>query len=242
MENQAEIFDKIVESRKSYRIFDSQNPIPDDVIQRSLERATLAPNSSNMQLWEFYVVKKAEDKKKLTEICLSQSGAKTASQMVVFVCRPDKWKNRQQALVSNLSNAFETRESPGAKGAYYYYEKLIPMVYNTSFSFIKDIYKTVFVWFKAMKEPFFRSVKASHVSVVVQKSTALAAQTFMLSISAEGYDSLPMEGFDEVRLKKFLKLPKGAQINMVVSVGKGKPEGLYGPRFRIPKEEVIFNV
>ena len=242
MENQAEIFDKIVERRKSYRAFDLENQIPDEVVKRSLERAILSPNSSNMQLWEFYIVKKEEDKEKLTEICLGQAGAKNASKMVVFVCRPDKWKDRQKALVENLSNAFESRETPGAKQAYYYYEKLIPMIYDTSFAFVKDIFKTAFVWFKAMKGPFFRSVKASQVSIVVQKSTALAAQTFMLSISAEGYDSLPMEGYDEVRLKKFLNLPKEAQINMVVSVGKGKPEGLYGPRFRVPFSEVVFDV
>lgn len=64
----------------------------------------------------------------------------------------------------------------------------------------------------------------------------------MLSMKAEGYDTCPMEGFDSVSVwKKFLNLPRGAEIcKGIVSVGTAKPEGIYGKRVRIPKEEVIF--
>jgi nitroreductase len=76
--------------------------------------------------------------------------------------------------------------------------------------------------------------------VTVHKSCALAAQTFMLSIAAEGFDSCPMEGFDQRRVKKNLNLPKGAEINMIISVGKGLPEGIWGERLRLPFDEVVF--
>jgi nitroreductase len=49
-----------------------------------------------------------------------------------------------------------------------------------------------------------------------------------------------MEGFDAVRVKKELGLPKGAEINMIISVGKGTDEGVWGKRFRLPYEEVVF--
>jgi nitroreductase len=49
-----------------------------------------------------------------------------------------------------------------------------------------------------------------------------------------------MEGFDEKRVKKQLKLPRGAEINMIIAVGLGTEEGVWGPRFRLPNEEVIF--
>jgi hypothetical protein len=35
-----------------------------------------------------------------------------------------------------------------------------------------------------------------------------------------------------------LKLPRGAEINMIVSCGIRKPEGVYGERFRIPFEDI----
>ena len=74
---------------------------------------------------------------------------------------------------------------------------------------------------------------------MVHKSCALAAQTFMLSFAAEGFHSCPMEGFDKKRVKKLLSLPRGAEINMIVSVGKGTEKGIWGPRFRVPYNEVV---
>ena len=32
----------------------------------------------------------------------------------------------------------------------------------------------------------------------------------------------------------------GAEINMIVSVGKGTDKGVWGPRYRVPYEEVVF--
>jgi nitroreductase len=49
-----------------------------------------------------------------------------------------------------------------------------------------------------------------------------------------------MEGFDKRRIKKLLELPGGAEINMIVSVGKGTDKGIWGPRHRIPYNDVVF--
>ena len=49
-----------------------------------------------------------------------------------------------------------------------------------------------------------------------------------------------MEGFDQVRVKIHLNLPSGAEINMIIGVGKGTEQGIWGPRFRVPYEEVVF--
>jgi hypothetical protein len=51
-----------------------------------------------------------------------------------------------------------------------------------------------------------------------------------------------MEGFDSVRVKKMLHLPAAAEINMIISYGKARPDGIYGPRFRIPTSEVVFEI
>jgi nitroreductase len=48
-----------------------------------------------------------------------------------------------------------------------------------------------------------------------------------------------MEGFDAVRVKRALGLPSGAEINMIIAVGKGTEAGVWGPRFRVPYEEVV---
>jgi nitroreductase len=90
-----------------------------------------------------------------------------------------------------------------------------------------------------LRKPFMRFGGKADQRVMVHKSCALAAQTFMLSIAAEGYDTCPMEGFDAVRVKKALNLPAGAEINMIISVGKGTEAGIWGERFRLPFNEVV---
>ena len=46
--------------------------------------------------------------------------------------------------------------------------------------------------------------------------------------------------FDSKGVKKLLNLPAGAEINMIVAVGKGTEEGVYNERLRVPFEEVVF--
>ena len=57
-------------------------------------------------------------------------------------------------------------------------------------------------------------------------------------MAAKGYDTCPMEGYDSKRLKQVLGLPATVEINMVVSCGIRKEEGIYGERFRVPFEKV----
>jgi nitroreductase len=77
------------------------------------------------------------------------------------------------------------------------------------------------------------------MQVWAHKSTALACQTFMLAARAEGFDSCPMEGLDSSQVKKLLGLPRSAGITMAISIGKRAQGGVYGPRFRFPKEDFI---
>jgi nitroreductase len=63
-------FDEIVQIRRSNRSFYSEVEVPNEVIQKSLERAILSPNSSNMQLWEFYWIQSEDEKKKFIPLCL----------------------------------------------------------------------------------------------------------------------------------------------------------------------------
>ncbi len=48
----------------------------------------------------------------------------------------------------------------------------------------------------------YREVSPGDLRVIAHKSTALAAQNFMISMAALGYDTCPMEGLDSKRVKK----------------------------------------
>jgi hypothetical protein len=232
-------FQRIIEFRRSNRKFDPNTPVPNEVIQTSIERAILSPNSSNMQLWEFHWIQSKEMLETFVPLCLGQSAAKTAQHMVVFVTRKDKWKSRAKWNLDMVKSSIVGEPDKAQTMGLNYYGKVMPLLYtNDPFGFMSLIRRSI-SFFAGLTKPFFRTGGSANQRVVVHKSCALAAQTFMLSIAAEGFHTCPMEGFDEKRVKKALKLPRGAEINMIISVGLGTEPGIWGPRMRVPQEEVI---
>lgn len=52
------------------------------------------------------------------------------------------------------------------------------------------------------------------------RSSAMAAQTLMLSAKAMGYDTCPMIGFDTEKVAELINLPVGHIITMMIALGK----------------------
>jgi nitroreductase len=77
---------------------------------------------------------------------------------------------------------------------------------------------------------------------MVTKSAALAAENFMLAVVAQGYACCPMEGYDEVRVKKLLGLGRGSHVVMAIGLGAPAADGLYGPQIRFDKKLFVFEV
>ncbi len=232
-------FDEIIQKRRSNRKFDPNVEVPDQVIQKSLERAILSPNSSNMQLWEFYWIKDPALQKDFHEYCLNQNAARTAKQLVVFVTRQDHWKQRVQWHLDLIKKGITGSSTPSQDKLMTYYGKLMPLADGTDqFGFLSFIRRSLSGLIGAFR-PMTRMKGRADQRITVHKSCALAAQTFMLSIAAEGFESCPMEGFDAVRVKKALGLPPMAEVNMIISVGKGTEAGIWGERNRVPYEQVV---
>ena len=232
-------FQEIVQLRRSNRSFDANCDVPGEVIERCLKNAILSPNSSNLQLWEFQWIESESLLQKLIPLCLSQSAAKTAKHMVVFITRKDKWRERAKWNYERIKEGIQGKPQKIQKRGLDYYKKLIPIVYMDDRLGIFSVLRKSVSFVLGIRKPFYRLGGRAEQRIVVHKSCALAAQTFMLSVAAEGLHCCPMEGFDKRRVKKLLKLPRGAEINMIVAVGKGTEKGIWGPRFRVPYNEVV---
>ena len=241
MANTSEIFNSIVHTRRAVRKFHPTDYDP-LAVTRSLERAHLAPNSSNMQLWEFYRVSTPDTMKLLSRFCMGQNTTETAREMIVVVARPDLWRRRAKSNLDFVKENLGDRPAFKGRSALGYYGKLIPMLYNNDLMGIRGGIKKVAAWLIGLRRPMVREVSGTDIRIVTHKSAALAAQTFMLSMVAEEHDTCPVEGFDSKRVKRLLNLPRRAEINMVITCGKRIPEGIYGPRFRVPLNEVVFDV
>lgn len=244
--NQEKKVSEAIKFRRSVRVYHAEKPIDKKVVKNCLEQASLAPNSSNMQLWEFYHITSKDIIEQIAPLCFNQNAAKTAQQLVVFVVRKDLWKKRAAANLKFVdknygANKPTSEQSSREKVVRNYYGKLIPFTY-ADFLGIFGFLKFILVSSIGLFKPIYRQVRNSDMRIVAHKTCALAAQNFMISMAAVGYDTCPMEGSDTWRVKNVLGLPFGAEINMIVSCGIRKPEGVYGERFRIPFEEVYKEV
>lgn len=239
--------EEVLNYRRSVRAYDKEKPIDPERVKYCLELATLAPNSSNMQLWEFYHITEPELLAEVSRACLDQKAASTASQIVVFVVRRDLYKKHARFVLDfereNIRrNSPKERQDKRIKDRDLYYGKLMPFVYARFFG-ILGLFRKLLANTISIFRPMMLEVSENDVRVVAHKSCALAAQTFMIVMANEGYDTCPLEGLDSRRLKKALKLPHGAEINMAIPCGiRDGNKGIWGERCRLPFEDVYRRV
>ncbi|VBB43723.1 Nitroreductase [uncultured Paludibacter sp.] len=239
--------EEVLNHRRAVRNYNAEKELDTQKVKHCIELATLAPSSSNMQLYEFYHVTNPEIIKKLSVACLNQSAVSTSKQLVIFVTRQDLYKKRAKAVLDfewgNIQrNSPVERQTKRIKDREMYYGKMMPFVYSRFFGLLGGFRKAL-ASFISLFRPMITNVSENDMRSVVHKSCALAAQTFMIAMANEGYDTCPLEGFDNRRVKKILKLPHRAEVNMIISCGiRNENKGIWGERFRVPFEEVYFSV
>jgi nitroreductase len=230
-------FFEAVETRRSVRRFQSE-PVPNGVITKAIDAALLAPNSSNLQPWEFYWVKSPAAKAKLVEACFSQPAAATASDLIVAVSRLDTWRKHRKLVVDDIDKDGKMPNSVKT-----YYNKLVPLCYVQDPFGLFAVGKWALFNTVGLFRPMARGpVNRRDLFEIVTKTTALACENLMLAIAAQGYGSCPMEGFDETRVRRLLKLNRQCHVVMVLGIGKPDAAGVFGGRFRVAREMVVHEV
>jgi nitroreductase len=229
-------FFEVIEKRRSIRHFTNE-PVPDAVVEKALRAAVLAPNSSNTQTWNFFWVVDADKKEALVKACLGQSAARKAQQIIVVTADPQLWKRSQKGLIQWVL------ESKAPPAVLMYYEKLIPITYRwgllNCLAPLKWIVATAIGLFRPItRRPFTRR----DMQEVAIKSAALAAENLVLAVTAQGYSSCMMEGFDECRVRRLLKLKRSERVVMVIGIGQEGPRGTWGARYRLDFDEVVKKV
>ncbi len=228
-----EEFKKIVESRRSVRKF-TDKKVPREVIDACLDLAMLAPSSCNLQPWEFHVVQTSDKKAQLVEMCMSQHAAKTASELIVIVSRTKSWSE-----VAKL-NIEQWPQDKMPKHWKTFYQRGVPMSYWQGPLNIAGNAKKMFATITGLSRPINRGpFSESDMRVWAAKSTALAAENLMLAFRAHNFDTCPMEGMDEKRIKKLLGLPRDAEVSMVLGVGERAKDGVFFPRVKFTRENFV---
>ena len=209
--------------RRAIRVYDKTKHIDTERVADCLRLAQLAPTSSNMQLWECYHI---TDTKTLV--------------------RPNYVKRRATTILTfqerNIREHFpKEKQEKYLKRWSMYYKKAIPFLYGRFFGLFGLLRKGLMQLLTPFR-PMLHQTSEADGNVILHKSCALVAETFMLAMSEIGYDTCPLEGFDSWRVKRALHLPFSAQISMIVSCGIRDEATELGERFRIPFEEQYFRI
>lgn len=231
-----ENFKKVIQSRRSVRKF-TDKAIPSEILDECLDLALLAPNSSNLQPWTFYVVQTEEKKTQIIKACLNQLAAKTAAELIVCVARTD----RIDEMAKRNLTQFPFPEAPKAVKQYY---KFIAYNYKTGYfnalgNFKKVAFKVARQFDKQLPVTAFNAADAK---LWASKTTALACENFVLALRAYGFDSCMMEGFDEPYVRKTLNLSDQEYPVMVIAAGERATDGVFFPQYRFDRNLFIQRV
>ncbi|UVE16931.1 nitroreductase family protein [Pseudomonas sp. LS44] len=222
----------LIESRRSVRRFTAE-PVPDEVIRDCLEMAVLAPNSCNLQPWSFQVIRDPALRERLVPVCMGQNAAK-APLLIAVLARPDTWRE----ACDNVLKYWPEEKIPAITRAFY--SGKAQFQYNQGPFGLLGLFKRQLVRVVGLRKALMRKPHSkAEMRVWAVKSTALAASNLMLAFQSHGYTSCPMEGFDEVRLRKLLDIPRQAIPIMILAVGRQGERAIYNPRLRFPLEQHV---
>ena len=216
----ADAFHEVVDSRRSVRIY-AADGVSEAVVDRCVDSAHKAPNSSNLQCWEVHRVSSPDKKKALVEACLGQPAASTAPELFVFVARPDLWKRNNRWMIEEFDRRGDTPDR-----AYQYFRKITKIAYTQGvFAGSRRVVSAEALTKPTPREP----IGWADMRVWAHKSTAFSRPISCWRCVPKGTTHVPWRAWTACGSRD-LGLPSQRGLHGGVG-GKANREGVYGPRF-----------
>ena len=198
-------FNQAIKERRATPHFDG-TPVPDNILSAILSAGMEAPSGYNIQPWRFIVVRDADQKKQLQAAAMNQP--KIAEAGAIIVCCGDlnatKGQNLEDVLAESLKRGFTEEQNQGAK-------KTIEQVFSKPAGNAMGLSPDYGIW--------------------LNRHVMIAFTTMMWMAEVLGYDTAPMEGFFEDKVKSTLHIPDHARVVALLGIGKLKgPDKPYGGR------------
>ena len=102
-------FYEVIKTRRSIRSY-KKTKVPEDVLQRVLDAARIAPSGHNRQYWKFYVVESEEKIRSVADSCAGRAWIGMAPAIVVAVGRKYEYNRGgymgEMSFIMDVSIAF----------------------------------------------------------------------------------------------------------------------------------------
>ncbi|MCL2178347.1 MAG: nitroreductase family protein [Proteobacteria bacterium] len=195
-----------IRNRRSIRVFEDK-PIVEPVLKAILEDAIWAPSSMNMQPYRWYIAQTPSMRKRLAECLNNPSAATTAPVLCVNLACWGDWPEASQEFLTWAAQ--HPGLSEAQKQAYARKMSMLPQAFQ---------------------------IPREELRIWAVKSAALSCENLMLSASARGISSCPMEGGPEALLRAEELLGgvnfETASITMVIALGYKSPKHMDMPTWR----------
>ncbi len=212
--------------RRAIRHFKAA-PVPEAIIRTILSDALLAPSSGNLQPYQLHWIKASALKTRVANACEGQRAATSAPTLVVVVANPSLARETAAQKLEALGQAGLTEQSK-----IYHRAQLTKFRRFLSIAplwLLSPLRVVMSLWNPAYS---LLPIGPSGIRHWASRSALLAAQTLMLSASAHGVDTCPMEGFDARKVARLLALPRGSVVPLVLALGYRAEDARLEPQSR----------
>jgi len=208
------LFD-VVRARRATGNFENQ-PVDEQDLKQILQAGLEAPSAYNLQPWRFVVVRDLEQRRRLRQAAFGQLKVEEAPVVVVALGDPEGWKSGDMEQMIAMG-----RERGIVNDA------------------VAEVIRGNISGFLGNPNGDVGGVDPG-LSNWVNRHTMIAFTHMMLMAENLGYNTAPMEGFVESKVKEVLEIPAHIRVVALLAIGRRKGDSKpYGGRF--PMSQLVFD-
>jgi nitroreductase len=190
-------------------------PVDEQDLEKIIRAALEAPSGYNLQPWRFVVVRDPEQRRTLRQAAMGQAKVEEAPVVVVACGDLEGWKRGDLEQMLKLGNEHGLPES-GNEVARQNVNGLLGGKGGSAAGIDQDVR----LW--------------------INRHVMIAFTTMMWMAEALGYDTAPMEGFWEDKVRQILGIPDHVKVVALLAIGhRAGNDKPYGGRF--PTGQLVFD-
>jgi len=205
-------FEMLARSRRATRRF-RPDPVDPALLERLVQIAPWAPSGYNLQPTHFVLVTDPALRQRLAVACMGQRPVAEAPAVVVLTGDRDVADRHFRLMIQAERNAGSIKPAYEAL-----LNRVVPLAFKRGPLGIGKLWKATLLPVVQLFRPI-PEMPAVDMRFWLAKQTSLCAMNLMLAAEAAGLATLPMEGFDEHRVRRVLSIPRSHVVTLVIPIG-----------------------